>query len=121
MSDGDNTTGRSPAEAGQAARAAKVPVSTIAFGTQGGTVNIEGESVPVPPSLPTLRDLAEATGGRSFTAEAASQLARVYTSIGRSVGFRIEHRETTSQWVFIAMLLSLAAGGASLGWFGRLP
>src|SRR3712207_7398912 len=38
-----------------AARTAGVPVSTIAFGTDYGTLDLEGEVVPVPVDRATLR------------------------------------------------------------------
>ena len=57
MSDGSPTIGRndqpsdaqqSVADAVAAAKTAKVPIDTIAFGTASGTVTIQGETVPVP-------------------------------------------------------------------------
>jgi Ca-activated chloride channel family protein len=121
LSDGDNTTGRSVPEAEQAAIAAKVPVSTIAFGTPYGTVEIDGEVTPVDVNKAALRDLAETTNGKAYEAEDRSQLSEVYKHIGSSLGFRIEHREVASRFSGIALLFALAAGGASLAWFARLP
>ena len=121
LSDGDNTSGRSVAEAIQSATAAKVPVSTIAFGTPYGTVDIDGETTPVEVNKQTLRTLAEGTKGKAYEAADGSQLSEVYANIGRSVGFKIEHREVAAWFSGIALLLALAAGGGSLLWFSRLP
>jgi Ca-activated chloride channel family protein len=121
MSDGDNTAGRSTIEAATAAKAAKTPVSTIAFGTPNGTVTIDGQTVPVPPSKTTLRNLAADTGGKAYEAQAGSQLSQVYKHIGSSLGFRTERQESTSGYFGIALLLALTAGGLSLVWFARLP
>jgi Ca-activated chloride channel family protein len=104
-----------------AAKAAKIPVSTIAFGTPYGTVTIDGQTVPVPPSKPTLRDLAARTGGKAYEAQAGSQLSQVYKHIGSSLGFRTERQESTSGYFGVALLLALTAGGLSLAWFARLP
>ncbi|WP_433190470.1 VWA domain-containing protein [Actinoallomurus sp. CA-150999] len=121
MSDGDNTSGRSTIEAAAAAKAAKIPVSTIAFGTPGGTVTIDGETVPVPPSKTTLRNLAVDTGGKAYEAEAGSELSQVYKHIGSSLGFRTERQESTSGYFGIALVLALTGGVLSLAWFARLP
>ncbi|TNY34795.1 VWA domain-containing protein [Thermomonospora catenispora] len=121
LSDGDNTTGRSVPEAIDAARAAKVPVSTIAFGTPYGTVEIDGETTSVEVNKLTLADLAEGTGGRAYEAADRDQLSQVYANIGTSLGWRIEHRDIAARFIGIALLFALAAAGASLTWFSRLP
>jgi Ca-activated chloride channel homolog len=121
LSDGDNQSGRSVTEAAAAARAAKVPVSTIAFGTPYGTVDIDGETVPVQVNKTTLKNLANDTSGKAYEAQAGGELSEVYKHIGSSLGFRIERQEAASQYIFIALLLALAAGGLSLVWFQRLP
>jgi Ca-activated chloride channel family protein len=121
LSDGDNQSGRSVIEAADAAKAAKVPVSTIAFGTPYGTVDIDGETVPVQVNKTTLRNLAVQTSGKAYEAQAGAQLSQVYQHIGSSLGFRIERQEAASQYILVALLLALAAGGLSLVWFQRLP
>ncbi|HEU5160365.1 MAG TPA: VWA domain-containing protein [Streptosporangiaceae bacterium] len=121
LSDGDNTTGRSVPEAIQGAVSSKVPVSTIAFGTPYGTVEIDGEITPVDVNKEALRTLAEQTNGKAYEAADGSELSEVYRHIGSSLGFRTEHREVAARFSGIALLFALAAGGASLAWFARLP
>ncbi len=121
LSDGSNTTGRSLEEAATAATDAKVPVSTIAYGTEGGTVELNGRDIPVPVDSAALRQLAEATGGSAYEAESDAELRGVYQDIGSSIGWRTEHREITTWVVAIGLLTALAAGAASLFWFSRLP
>ncbi|MFF5259678.1 VWA domain-containing protein [Actinomadura viridis] len=121
LSDGDNTTGRSVTEAIDAGRAAHIPVSTIAFGTPYGTVDIEGETTSVSVNKETLRTLAEGSGGKAYEAADGGQLSEVYSSIGSSLGFKIEHRDVAARFTGLALLLALAAGGVSLAWFSRLP
>jgi Ca-activated chloride channel family protein len=121
LSDGDNQTGRSVTEAAAAAHAAKVPVSTIAFGTPYGTVDIDGETVPVQVNKAALHALAQDTTGKAYEAQAGGELSDVYRHIGSSLGFRIEKQEAASQYILIALLFALAAGGVSLLWFQRLP
>ena len=48
LSDGSTSTGRSNDQAAQAAKAAKTPVDTIAYGTQDGSVVISGRGDPGP-------------------------------------------------------------------------
>ncbi|KAB2349002.1 VWA domain-containing protein [Actinomadura rudentiformis] len=121
LSDGDNTTGRTVQEAIDASRAAHVPVSTIAFGTPYGTVDIEGETTSVSVNKETLRTLAEGTTGKAYEAADGNQLSEVYANIGSSLGWKTEHRDVSARYTGIALLFAIAAGGASLAWFSRLP
>ncbi|SFO77542.1 MULTISPECIES: VWA domain-containing protein [Actinomadura] len=121
LSDGDNTTGRSVQEAVDAARTAQIPVSTIAFGTPYGTVDIEGETTSVSVNKETLKTLAESTQGKAYEAADGGQLREVYRNIGTSLGFKTEHRDVAARYIGIALLFALAAGGTSLAWFSRLP
>ena len=120
MSDGSNTVGRSIDEAIAAARAAKVPVSTIAFGTQTGTVTYQGETIAVPADDAALSAIASQTGGSFHTAHTASELESVYRNIGSQIGYTTKHREISWRFLLIGSLLAFAAGGASMLWSGRL-
>jgi Ca-activated chloride channel homolog len=121
MSDGETTVGRPNLLAARAAVEAQVPVFTIAFGTDRGTVAVEGQLVPVPVNRDALRQLAEATGGSSFDAQSESELRAVYSDIGSSIGFRTEPREVTSWFVGLGLLFAMAAAAGSLLWSSRLP
>lgn len=121
MSDGETTVGRSNEVAALAAVEANVPVSTIAFGTDAGFVEVEGRHIPVPVNREALRALAEVTEGTAFEAATAGELRRVYQDIGSSVGYRTEKREVTTWFVGVGLLFALAAAAASLVWFSRLP
>lgn len=121
MSDGETTVGRPNELAAQAAAEAHVPVSTIAFGTDDGTVAVEGRLVPVPVNRDALRELAETTGGKAFDATSSKELRQVYSDIGSSIGYRKVPREVTSWFVGLGLLFALAAAGGSLLWSPRLP
>ncbi len=121
MSDGETTVGRPNELAAQAAAEARVPVSTIAFGTDDGTVAVEGRLVPVPVNREALRQLAETSGGKSFDATSSKELRAVYADIGSSIGYRTVPREVTSWFVGLGLLFALAAAGGSLIWSSRLP
>jgi Ca-activated chloride channel family protein len=120
MSDGTSNTGRSPAAAAEAAAEAKVPVSTIAFGTDDGTVDIEGERIPVPADKATLKAIAQTTAGTFHTAASATELQTVYKDIGSQIGYTTQHRDISWRFLLIGLLLTLTAAGTSLLWAGRL-
>jgi Ca-activated chloride channel family protein len=120
MSDGSNTTGRSVADAAAAAKQANTPVSTIAFGTDNGTVNVGGQAVRVPADRPTLRGLAEETGGSFHTAASVGELKAIYKNIGSQIGFTSARRDISWRFMLAGLLCALAASATSLLWSGRL-
>ena len=120
LSDGTNTVGRSPDEAARAAAAAGVPVSTIAYGTPDGVLDMDGEQIPVPVDSTALAKLAQTTGGTAYTATSSNELQNVYKDIGSSIGWRTEHREVTPYVAAIALVFGLLAAALSLKWFSRL-
>lgn len=121
MSDGTNTGGRSLDEAAQAAAAAGVPVSTIAYGTAEGTVTIDGRTQAVPADGDSLRGLAEDTGGQAYEAASGEELGEVYADIGSSIGTATERQEVSAWFVGAALAAAALAAGFSLAWFSRLP
>ena len=120
LSDGYRTSGRSVEEAGAAAQAANVPVSTIAFGTDGGQVDIGGQLQRVPVDRLALAELAETTEGYFYEAASVNELKQVYQDMGSSIGFRTEPREVTQWYAGVALLLALCAGVTSLLWSSRI-
>jgi Ca-activated chloride channel homolog len=121
MSDGDTNSGRSNESAAQEARRARIPVTTIAYGTDDGTIVSGNSETSVPVNREALREIADTTRGRFYEAQSADELSSVYNDIGSSVGFRTEQREATAWFVGIALLLVLVGTGASLIWTSRLP
>jgi Ca-activated chloride channel homolog len=120
LSDGANNKGRTVASAEAAARTAAVPVSTIAFGTDSGTVDIQGEEIPVPADKTTLKELADQTGGSFHTATSELELSQVYANIGSQIGYTTSQRDISWRFLAIGLLLALAAAATSLLWAGRL-
>jgi Ca-activated chloride channel family protein len=121
LSDGYRTSGRSVEEAAAAAAAANVPVSTIAFGTDAGIVEIEGRPQQVPVDRLALSQLAETTSGFFYEAASVSELKQVYEDMGSSIGRRVLPREVTHWYAGIGLLLGLVAAALSLLWTSRLP
>jgi Ca-activated chloride channel family protein len=126
LSDGKSVKGRDPVEAAREARTLKVPIYTVALGTEEGTIRVTrpdgSERVErVPPDPETLERIASASGGRTFAVEDADRLEEVYERLGSQVATKREKREVTTAFAGGALLLVLAGGGLSLAWFGRLP
>jgi Ca-activated chloride channel family protein len=127
MSDGSPSIGRnglSPRAAvdveAAAAKKAGVPIDTIAFGTQEGVVTLRGQDVPVPSDPAAMQRIASETGGKSFTAQSASQLRSVYDQIGRAVGYVTHHHEVTAWFTGAGLVLGALAAAAALIWSQRL-
>lgn len=121
LSDGQNTAGRAPSQGADEARRARVPVYTIAYGTENGYVDLDGERERVPPDPDLLRRIAEATGGESYTAENLGQLDRVYTNIRSEVGFTEVKKETTAVWAGYGLAFAVVAALAAVSLGARWP
>lgn len=122
LSDGDTTSGRPNDEAASEARDRNVTVHTIAFGTDGGTINdpLLG-SIPVPVNREALEQLAYQTDGRALTAVSVEELSAVYEDLGRSVQVEVVRTEVTDWFAGAALLVLVMAAAGSLMWAGRLP
>jgi Ca-activated chloride channel family protein len=121
MSDGETTAGTPNELAAAAAVEAGVPVTTIAFGTDAGTITYEGEVLPVPVNRDELAAVAEATGGTAFEAATGEQLRGVYEDIGSSIGYTEEEREVGELFTGAGFALAVAASALSLAWSSRIP
>lgn len=120
LSDGYRTFGRSTQDAAAAAAAANVPVSTIAFGTDSGTVDINGFSQRVPVDRVALEQLAEATQGFYYEAATADALKQVYEDMGSSIGYRTVPKEIGQWFVGFGLAFAAAAAAMSLLWTSRI-
>jgi len=125
LSDGKTTTGRDPLEVAQRAKAARVPIYTVALGSEDATIpnpsSPLGPSIPVPPDPETLAQIAETSGGRAFTTADAGQLQSIYRSLGSRLATKKHHKEVTATFATIGVVLLVGAGLASLRLAGRLP
>ena len=127
LSDGAQTQGvLTPLQAAERARKLRIPVYTVAYGTENGVVEVVDDNgfrqrVTVPPDPPTLRRVSQATGGRFYSAPTAAQLEAVYDELGSRIGSVRKEREITAAFAASGAVLLLAAGAASAFLFGRLP
>ncbi|HSB86142.1 MAG TPA: VWA domain-containing protein [Ilumatobacteraceae bacterium] len=123
LSDGETTRGRPTDVGAQIAADAKVPVYTIAFGTESGVITdpTDGSIDPVPVKLDELQNAADVTGGKSYVAPSASDLARAYDDIRANLRETLGEaittvRELTWRYVLVAVLLMSAAWALGLWW-----
>jgi Ca-activated chloride channel homolog len=126
LSDGASTHGRDPIEVARQAAKLRIPIYTVALGTDAGTIEVErrdGSTVTrsVPPDRVAMRRIATISGARTFNANAGEELATVYERLGSQVATKSEKREVTAAFVGGAAALLLVGGAMSLRWFGRLP
>jgi Ca-activated chloride channel family protein len=136
LSDGAQTRGQLlPLEGADRAKAAGIPVYTVALGTPNGTLQFgfsrppqgfpggfgQGRRVPVPPDPETLRAIADRTGGQFFAARSAKSLQAAYSKLGSRLGRKPGKTEVTYGFLAAAAGLLIAAGLLSAAWSPRLP
>lgn len=121
LSDGFTNIGRSSAVAARDARAAGIPVHTIAYGTPNGYVVSNGRREPVPVNPAELATVARESGGEAFTAGSRDELQRVYGSIARSVGYEQVDQEVTEFYAGIALGFAVLASLGVLSLAARWP
>jgi Ca-activated chloride channel family protein len=121
MSDGATNSGRSNDEAAQAAAAAHVPITTIAYGTDGGQLTMGGRVYDVPVDKAALQKIADQTGGKYFEAASSSQLKQVYDAIRTSVSYRIRYHDLSAWFLGGGLVVFVMAAAASLLWSPLVP
>ena len=113
-----------PRGAFTAARAAKeqgVPISTISFGTQSGTVMVDGEQIPVPTDDASLATIAELSGGQAFRAGSLAELNQVYSTLDQQIGYQVVRGDASAGWVALGALALALSIGAGIVLNRRLP
>jgi Ca-activated chloride channel family protein len=96
-------------------------VSTIAFGTPGGTVDIGGQTALVPVDRQALSALAELTHGQYYEAASEDALRQAYQELGSSIGYHTVQHEVWPWCVAAGLLFSLTTGALGLLWTTRIP
>lgn len=127
LSDGKQTVPENPDDPRggfTAARQAKdkdVPISTISFGTSYGKVEIEDERIPVPVDDPSLREIADLSGGSFFTASSLEELRDVYDTLEEQIGFETTRGDASRPWLVLGVLSATAGLILALVLRQRLP
>jgi Ca-activated chloride channel family protein len=121
LSDGETTEGRTAEEGANAARADRIPVSTISIGTRSGAVEVDGQEFEVPVRRQELVDVAARTGGQHYSVTSEEELQIAYSELGSELAYRRSPQELTGWFIAAAFAAGLAAAAASFVWVVRLP
>jgi Ca-activated chloride channel homolog len=127
FSDGKETVPSNPEDpkgAYTAARTAKdqgVPISTIAFGTPYGYVEINSQRQPVPVDNETMRKVAELSGGTAYDASTLAELRDVYATLQQQIGYETIKGDASTGWLRLGALTIALAVLAGLVVNRRLP
>jgi len=128
LSDGGENKPSDPSDphdgAYTAARLAKdqgVPISTIAFGTKTGEIEMDGQRVAVPVSTDQMKTIARLSGGQSYAATDVSELNKSYNSIQNEIGYRVVPGPGNSGWLRLGVITALIATALALLINRRLP
>lgn len=122
MSDGKSTAGRAIEEVADEAASSEITVSTIAFGTEAGQVELGGVLQDVPVDGSSLEALAGLTDGQHFVASDGDELAAAYREIIDPLEIEIDDIVAHStEWLLAGLIVLLLAAGSSLVLEERLP
>jgi Ca-activated chloride channel family protein len=114
LSDGKQNQGRiRPLQAAALARAAGIPVDTVALGTPHGVLGYGPFAPRVAPAPALMRRIARTTNGATATAKDTKELTGFYRRIGTSIGHGTKTRDIGAWFAAAAAVLLVAA--AALG------
>lgn len=125
LSDGKTTSGRDPVGVAEDARRLRIPIHTVALGTDDGIVTVPGlggtQTIPVPPDPETLREIASASGGKAFRTSDEERLTSIYRDLGSRLSTKREKREATATFAAAGLVLLMGGALMSARGAGRLP
>jgi len=125
LSDGKTTSGADPSGIAREAGQAKVPIYTVALGTDEGVVQggpgAFGGYIPVPPDPESLAAIARASGGKAYTAEDSGRLSDIYKNLGSTLGSKKRKRQVTAAFAIGGLILLLGAAATSARFSPTLP
>lgn len=121
LSDGRRTMGVGTLEAAKMAADRGVRIYVVGLGTPDGHAAMgEGASIYLQLDEPTLRRVAEMTGGEYHHAGTAEALRTVYQNLGSQLQVSKRETELTGLMALLAAVLLALGVALSIGWFGRV-
>lgn len=117
LADGATNMGRNSFDAARHSGEQGVPVYTIAYGTQDGWVESNGQRQRVAVDHYELSEIAKHSGGKKFSAESAGELREIYEAISSDIGYERVPVEVTDRYAGLAIIFAVCAalGVISLG------
>jgi Ca-activated chloride channel family protein len=124
LSDGASTSGSDPVTVARTARRMKVPIYTVALGTDQGTIQVRQhggglKTENVPPDPDTMAQIAQVSGGKTYSSTTSAELNTVYKKLGSQVALKDEKRQITAWLAGAALALLVVSTLPSLRWFAR--
>jgi len=121
LSDGRRTTGVDTIEAAKMAADRGVRIYVVGLGTpEGHTAMGEGMAMYLQLDEPTLKLVAQMTGGEYHHAGTAEKLRSVYQQLGSRLQVSKRETELTALLALVAAVAMIAGVGLSMWWFGRV-
>ena len=121
MTDGKRTVGREEQDAAQRAKDAGIPISVIAFGTDHGSIDLDGTNQPVPLDTEAMKQIAQISGGDFHTAHTAAELTKVYAQLGEQIGYEVVHKDASRPWVIAGTIIVIIGAAVAIAVSGRIP
>ncbi|MEO6409752.1 MAG: ABC transporter ATP-binding protein, partial [Burkholderiaceae bacterium] len=120
LSDGRRTNGVDTLEAAKMAADRGVRIHVVGLGTPNGHLAAgEGMAIYLQLDEPTLRSVAQITGGEYHHAGTAEALRSVYQNLGSRTQVSRRETELTALLSGAAAVMLIAGAGLSVLWFGR--
>ena len=98
-----------------------IPVSTISFGTDYGTIDIDGGRTPVAVDDAAMQKIAQLSGGQFFTAASEDELKQVYSDLSEELGYEEREVDASKPWLVAGVLLLVVGLGTGIALGRRLP
>jgi Ca-activated chloride channel family protein len=117
----DGNDQRGAFTAARAAARAAVPISAISFGTQYGSVEINGTTQRVEVDDKAVQEIADLSDGEFYDAKSAGELSEVYDSLSEQIGYETRRGDASKPWLIAGTVAALLAAAGALLIGQRLP
>jgi Ca-activated chloride channel family protein len=124
LSDGAANAGPDPVSVSQQAKKDRIPIYTVALGTDSGVLpnpDPFAQPQPVPPDPELMQAIARVSGARAFNAHSSDELSSIYKKLGSQLSTVTRKREITAWFAAAGVVLLIGAAVSSARWSGRLP